>query len=159
VVPTALWTNASGKRAASWWTAFQPVQCAGMMRDGESSSNAWTVGPMIASNIGPLRWKPPITTAIFSCPVKPLRIADGVHDPGVAAAAEDDEAEFGQPKHHRLVVEDQRVGLPAASTECLVPAEARLELRRSIDLTCDQHRAIEQEGGSTFLEDVKVGSL
>jgi hypothetical protein len=26
MVPTALWTNASGKRAASRWTAFHPVQ-------------------------------------------------------------------------------------------------------------------------------------
>ena len=55
VVPTVLITNASGSRAASCWTAFQPVQCAGTRSAGESSASASTVGPMIGSNIGPLR--------------------------------------------------------------------------------------------------------
>lgn len=55
VVPTVPITNASGNRAAICWQAFQPVQCAGTSSDGESSASASTVGPMIGSNIGPLR--------------------------------------------------------------------------------------------------------
>jgi len=51
VVPTAFWTNAPGKRAASWWTAFHPVQWAGTMNEGESSSKARTVGEMMAANV------------------------------------------------------------------------------------------------------------
>jgi hypothetical protein len=55
VVPTVPMTNASGNRAAICWHAFQPVQCAGTSSDGESSASASSVGPMIGSNIGPLR--------------------------------------------------------------------------------------------------------
>ena len=55
VVPTVPMTNASGNRAAICWQAFQPVQCAGTSSDGESPASASTVGPMIGSNIGPLR--------------------------------------------------------------------------------------------------------
>ena len=55
VVPTVPMTNASGNRAAICWQALQPVQCAGTSSDGESSASASTVGPMIGSNIGPLR--------------------------------------------------------------------------------------------------------
>jgi hypothetical protein len=44
-VPTVLITNASGIRAASCCTAFQPVQCAGTRTEGESSASASTVGP------------------------------------------------------------------------------------------------------------------
>ena len=55
VVPTVPMTNASGSRAAICWQALQPVQCAGISSDGESSASASTVGPMIGSNIGPLR--------------------------------------------------------------------------------------------------------
>ena len=69
VVPTALWTNASGKRPARRCTAFQPVQCAGINSSGWRSSKAATVGSMIGSNIGPLRWNPPITAATRVSPV------------------------------------------------------------------------------------------
>jgi chromosome partitioning protein len=55
VVPTVPMTNASGNRVAICWHALQPVQCAGASSDGESSASASTVGPMIGSNIGPLR--------------------------------------------------------------------------------------------------------
>jgi hypothetical protein len=55
VVPTALCTNASGKRPARRCTALQPVQCAGINSSGWRSSKAATVGSMMGSNIGPLR--------------------------------------------------------------------------------------------------------
>src|SRR5262245_12220584 len=88
-----------------------------------------------------------------------LRVANGVDDPGVAAAADQDEAAFAQPQHQRLVVEDQRVGLPAAVTEGIVPLEARLELRRSINLAGDQHRTVEQERGPALLDDLEACPL
>jgi hypothetical protein len=77
----------------------------------------------------------------------------------VAAAAEDDEAAFGRAQHHRLVVQDQRVGLPAALPECLASTEASLELRGAIDLARDQHRAVEQDGGPALLDDPEPGAL
>jgi len=69
VVPTVGITNASGNRAANRYTAFHPVQCAGANSAGASSANASTVGSMIGSNIGPLRWNPPTTAATASPPV------------------------------------------------------------------------------------------
>lgn len=44
VVPTAHWTKASGMARAMWWTALQPVQCAGTTRPTPAARNASTVG-------------------------------------------------------------------------------------------------------------------
>jgi hypothetical protein len=68
VMPTVLMTNASGKRAASRWTAPRPVQAADQHR-GRKLGERVDGGSMIGSNIGPLRWKPPITAATASMPV------------------------------------------------------------------------------------------
>ena len=66
VVPTALITKASGNRVAMRCTAFQPVQCAGTSSEGGDFGDASTVGSMIGSNAGPLRWNPPTIAAILA---------------------------------------------------------------------------------------------
>ena len=45
------------------------MQCAGMIASAPISANASTVGLMIGSKAGPLRWKPPTTAATVSMPV------------------------------------------------------------------------------------------
>ena len=159
VVPTALWTKASGKRPARRCTALQPVQCAGISSAGWSSSKAATVGSMIGSNIGPLRWNPPMTAATCDSPVSRCACRHDVDDPGVATAGQDHESAVGETHHECLVVEDQRVGLPAAVHMCLVSGEARLERRRAIDLARHEHRAVEQEGGLLLLDDLEARAL
>jgi hypothetical protein len=69
VVPTALIANASANWLAILWTARQPVQCAGTSSSGDNSASASIVGSMIGSNIGPLRWNPPMIAATRSSPV------------------------------------------------------------------------------------------
>ena len=44
---------------------------------------------------------------------EPLRVSHDIDDPGMTAAGKDHEAAIGKAHHDRLVVEDQRVGLPA----------------------------------------------
>jgi len=69
VVPTVLIANASGNWPAILWTARQPVQCAGTSSSGDNSASASMLGSMIGSNIGPLRWNPPMIAATRSSPV------------------------------------------------------------------------------------------
>ena len=108
---------------------------------------------MIGSNIAPLRWKPPMIAAILLLTGELLRIADRVDDAGVSAAAQNDEAAVAQAEHERLVVEDQRIRLPAAVAVGLVALEAGLELGRPIDLAGDQRRSVEEEGWLPLLDD------
>ena len=79
--------------------------------------------------------------------------------PGVAAAGQDDQAVAAHHRHERLVVEDQRVGLPLAIPVGLVPGKAALELRGPVDLAGHQQRAVEQEGGLALLDDLEARAL
>ena len=97
--------------------------------------------------------------ASFRSPGQLLRVADGVHDPGVAAAAEHDQPAVAHASDQRLVVEDQRIGLPAVVAERLVPLEAGLELGRPVDLAGDQHRAVEEERWLALLDDLETGAF
>ena len=84
-------------------------------------------------------------------------IAQDVDDPRVAAAGQDNEAMASDGGHERLVVEDQRVGLPGSVPVRLVDGEPALELGRAVDLTGDQQRPVEQERRLLLLDDVKAG--
>ena len=90
---------------------------------------------------------------------EPLRLPHHVDDPGVTTSGEDHQAATGQAHHDRLVVEDQRVGLPAAVNVCLVSHEASLERRRAIDLARHEHRAVEQERRLLVLDDLEARAL
>ena len=96
-------------------------------------------------------------TVVLSC--QSARVSDGVHDPGVTAAAEDHQPAVAQPEHERLIVEDQRIGLPFGATQCLVAPKAGLERCRTVDLTGDQRRAVQQEGRLPSLDDLEPHSL
>ena len=54
-VPTQLGMNASGKVAASFWIARQPVQWVATMTSGAISANASHTAGISGSKIGPLR--------------------------------------------------------------------------------------------------------
>jgi hypothetical protein len=109
VVPTALWTKASGKRAARRCTAFQPVQWAGISsrleiveggdRGIDDRLEHWAAEVEAADHRGDSR-----LACERSC------VCDDVGDAGMTAAGEDDEAATGQAHDERLVVEDQRPG-------------------------------------------------
>ena len=90
---------------------------------------------------------------------QPARVADGVDDPRVAASAHDHQAAVANAQHQRLVVEDERVGLPLPVAQRLVTLKARLERRGAVDLAGDQRRAVEQEGRPALLHDLKADVL
>ena len=74
-------------------------------------------------------------------------VAQDVHDARVAAAGEDHEALAAHVRHQRLVVEDQRVGLPVAVAVGLEQRVALLELGRAVDLAGDQQRPSSRNDG------------
>jgi len=82
-----------------------------------------------------------------------------VDDPGVSTAGEDYEAGAGETQHKCLVVEDQRVRLPAAVHVCLVSGEAGFERCRAIDLARHEQRAVEQKGRLLLLDDLEARSF
>src|SRR4029079_7920187 len=94
-----------------------------------------------------------------SLPGEQLRVPDYVDDPGVTASGQHHEAATRQAHHNRLVIEDQRVGLPAAVNIGFVSLEARLERRRAIDLARHDYRAVEQERRLSFLDDLESRAL
>jgi hypothetical protein len=79
-------------------------------------------------------------------------------NPGVATAAEHEEAAVAHTRHERLVVEDQRIGLPASAVH-LMSLEAGLELGRTVDLAGDQHGAVEQERRLLLFDDLEAGAF
>jgi hypothetical protein len=75
-----------------------------------------------------------------------LHVADDVHDPRVPAAGEDDDAAAADVRHQRLVVEDQRVGLPAAFPVGLVDrARVELEPAHVLDEAIRREASVEQD--------------
>ena len=100
-----------------------------------------------------------MTAATLRLAREPLRVPHDVDDAGVTTAGEDDEPAPGEAHHDRLVVEDQRVGLPAAVDVRLVSQEAGLERRRAIDLARHEHRPVEQERRLSFLDDLEARAL
>src|SRR6188472_4335075 len=89
-----------------------------------------------------------------------LDVAERVDQSRVAAAGENDEpapADFGDD---RLVIEDQRVALPAAGSLGLMGGRGpALEAGRPIDLAGDEQRAVEQERRLLALDDLEAGTL
>jgi hypothetical protein len=88
--------------------------------------------------------------------------------PGVAQDV--DRAGMGAGRHHHqalagdvddqvLVVQDQRVGLPAVAGPRLVDGEADLELGDPGDLARDQHLVVEQQGRAALLDHLQVLGL
>jgi hypothetical protein len=53
--------------------------------------------------------------------------------------------------HERLVVADQRVGLPLPINQRLLRGQTFLEVGNALDLAGDEHRAVEEEGCSAPL--------
>ena len=97
--------------------------------------------------------------ATRSLPGQPPRVPDGVDDAGMTAAAQDHQAAVAHADHERLIVEDQRVGLPAAAVQCLVSSKPVSNSRRAVDLAGDQCRAVEQERRLALLDDLKAHAL
>ena len=85
-----------------------------------------------------------------------LGVAADVDHAGVPAAGEDDEPAPGDVGDQCLVVQDQRVGLPAAAAPGLVDGEPLLEAGDAVDLAGDQHRPVIQERRLPLLDDVKA---
>ena len=100
-----------------------------------------------------------MTAAMRGLTRQPLCVPHDIDDAGVTTAGEDHEAATVEAHHDRLVVEDQRVRLPAAVDVRLVTREAGLERRRAIDLTGHEHRAVEQERRLSFLDDLEAHAL
>jgi hypothetical protein len=64
-------------------------------------------------------------------------VVEDVHDSGVTAAGQHDEAASAHVRDEGLIVEDQRIGLPASVPVGLVGREAPLERGRAVDLAGD----------------------
>src|SRR5215472_3187567 len=90
---------------------------------------------------------------------QPPGVAADVHDPGVPAAGDDDQALAGDVHDQRLVIEDQRVGFPGAAQPGLLRRESRLISGGARYLAGDQDRSVEQEARLTVLDDLEAGSI
>jgi hypothetical protein len=75
------------------------------------------------------------------------------------AAGHDHQALAGDLDDQVLVVQDQRVGLPALVGPRLVDGETGLEPADAGDLTRDQHVAIQQQGGAALLHHLQALGL
>jgi len=75
----------------------------------------------------------------------------------VAAAGDDHQAAAGDIDDEGLVVEHERIGLPAAAEPGLLRRETRLVPGGARDLAGDQHGPAEQETRLLFLDDVEPG--
>src|ERR1039458_1857526 len=84
---------------------------------------------------------------------KPARVSHRVDDAGVTAPAQHHQPPITEAQHQRLVVEDQRIRLPAVLAERLMPGKPGLERRLPVDLTRDEHCAVEQKRRLAFLHD------
>src|SRR5688500_4030303 len=77
----------------------------------------------------------------------------------MAAARDDDKAVAAHAGDERLVVEDQRIRLPALDPVGLVTREAALELGGAVDFAGDVQRALQQKRRLAVLDDVEPGAL
>ena len=85
-----------------------------------------------------------------------LGVTADVDDARVPAAGEHDQPAPGDVGDQRLVVEDQRVRLPACAAPGLVDREALLEAGDPVDLPGDQHRPVVQERRLPLLDDAEA---
>ena len=76
---------------------------------------------------------------------QPQRVPGDVDRAGVAAAGDHDQAPAADVDDQRLLVEDQRVGLPPPVAPRLVVGHAALEVGRAVHLAGDEHAAVEQQ--------------
>jgi hypothetical protein len=83
---------------------------------------------------------------------QPLGVPGNVHHAGVAAAGDHHDALVADVHDERLIIEHERVGLPASVEPGLLRREAWLVPRGPGDLAGDQHGPAEQEAGLAFLD-------
>ena len=79
--------------------------------------------------------------------------------PRVTAAGEGDEPFPGHVDDERLVIEDQRIGLPCPAPTRLMEREAAFERVGGIDLAGDEDRPVEQKARLSSLDDVEAALL
>src|ERR1700729_164080 len=89
---------------------------------------------------------------------KPAGVTADVHYAGVPASRDDQQALVLDVDDQRLVVEHQRIRLPAAVQPGLLWRESRLVAGAAGYLASDQHRLLEQEAGLAFLDDLEPGT-
>ena len=126
------------------------------MTSGASCSRALTVSPMTGSNSGPEMEAADDGVQLLHAG-EPLGVAADVDDARVPAAGEHDQPAPGDVSDQRLVVQDQRVGLPALAAPGLVDSESLLESGNAVDLASDQHRPVVQERRLPLLDDAEAG--
>ena len=158
-VPTLFATNALGKRLASSCIPRQPVQWAGTTTVRRQLTERLHRRPdhRLEQRAGEVE---PTEHRVH--PVHPgqrPRMPHDVDHAGMPAPGDDDEPAAGHVHDQRLVVEDQRVRLPAPVPQRLVDREALLEVGRTRHLAGDQHAAGEQERRLRPLDDVEADAL
>ena len=84
---------------------------------------------------------------------EPARVSHRIDDAGVTASAQHHQPPIAEAEHQRLVVEDQRIGLPAILRERLMPGKPSLERRLAVNLTGAEHRSVEQKRRLALLHD------
>ena len=83
----------------------------------------------------------------------PLGVANDVDGPRVAAAGQHDQPFASNVDDHRLVVPDPGVRLPSIVSAGLLAGEALLEVSHPLGLPAHEHRLIEEQRRSSFLDD------
>src|SRR5580704_536411 len=86
-----------------------------------------------------------------------LGVPGDVDHARVTAAGDHHQAAAADVDDERLVIEDQRVGLPAVGGPSLLRRETGLPPGGARDLAGDQHGPAEQETRLLFLDDVEAG--
>ena len=147
VVPTLFWMKAPGRRRAIAWVAFQPVQWAGTITSGADCSSASDGVPddRLERRAGQVETADDGVQLVHAG--QALSVTADVDDARVPAAGEHDQPAPGDVGDQRLVVQDQRVRLPASAAPGLVDRESLLEAGGAVDLPGDQHRPVVQEPG------------
>jgi hypothetical protein len=115
------------------------------------------VSPVTGSNSGPTRWKPADDGVQVLHAGQALGVTADVDDSRVPAAGEHDQPAPGDAGDQRLILQDQRVGLPALAAPGLVDREALLEAGDPVDLPGDQHRPVVPERRLPLFNDAEVG--
>ena len=144
----------SGRRRACW--ARHPVQCAGTSTPGFSAARSSSTRGISGSNTGPFRWNPPRSAYSGWSPVSLAGVSGDVDHARVPAAGDDHQALARHVHDQRLLVQDHRVGLPAAVQPGLLRREAGLVAGDPRHLAGDQDRALEQEARLFLLDHVEA---
>ena len=148
--------KAAGNRAARACCARQPVQWAGTITPGFNSASSATTLGMSGSNYRSGQMEAADQGVERLATAEPLGVPGDVDHARVAAAGDHDQAPAADVDDQRLVIEHERVRLPAAVEPGLLRREARLVPAGPRDLAGDQHRPAEQEARLLLLDDVEA---